>query len=60
MLAVIRLVLTALLAVLFVVAMAGVFSSGTGMVEKVVLACAALLIALAVSSVWRLGTHAPH
>jgi hypothetical protein len=60
MLAVIRLVLTALLAMLFVVAMAGVFSSGTGMVEKVVLVGAALLIALAVSGVRRLGTGAPH
>ena len=57
--AIVRIVVLVLLAVCFVATLVGVFSSQTGALEKVVLAAIALLIALAVPRVQRLGRPAP-
>jgi hypothetical protein len=51
----IRVLLLVLLAVLFVGAVVAVFSAHTGALEKVVLAAVAVLLALAVPRVQRLG-----
>jgi hypothetical protein len=57
--AIIRIVVLVLLAVCFVATLVGVFSAQTGALEKVVLAAIAVLIALAVPRVQRLGRAAP-
>jgi hypothetical protein len=58
--AAIRLVLLALLVLLFVGAVIALFSSTTGIVEKVVLAAVAVLVALAVPRVQGLRGAPPH
>jgi asparagine N-glycosylation enzyme membrane subunit Stt3 len=57
--AIVRIVLLVLLVVCFVATLGAVFSAQTGALEKVVLAAIALLIALAVPRVQRLGRAAP-
>jgi hypothetical protein len=57
--AIIRIVVLLLLAACFVATLVGVFSAQTGALEKVVLAAIAVLIALAVPRVRRLGRAAP-
>jgi hypothetical protein len=59
LLSVIRVLLLVLLAVLFVGAVVAIVSASTGALEKVVLAAAALLLALAVPRVQRLGSGTP-
>jgi hypothetical protein len=56
---VIRVLLLVLLAVLFVGAVVAIFSAGTGALEKIVLAAVAVLLALAVPRVQRLGSSTP-
>jgi hypothetical protein len=58
--ATIRLVLLALLVLVFVGAVIGLFSAATGTVEKVVLAAIAVLVALAVPKVQNLRGTPPH
>ena len=55
----IRVLLLVLLALLFVGAVVAVFSADTGALEKVVLAAVAVLLALAVPRVQRLGNRSP-
>jgi hypothetical protein len=57
--AVIRIAVMVLLAVCFVATLMALFSAQTGALEKVVLAAIALLIALAVPRVQRLGRATP-
>jgi hypothetical protein len=59
MLVVIRLLLLLLLVVLFVTTLVALFSAGTGVIEKVVLAAIGILLVLAVPRVQRLGSSAP-
>jgi hypothetical protein len=56
---VIRVLLLVLLAVLFVGAVVAIFSADTGALEKIVLAAVAVLLALAVPRVQRLGSSTP-
>jgi hypothetical protein len=59
MMTVIRVPLLVLLAVLFVGAVVAIFSADTGALEKIVLAAVAVLLALAVPRVQRLGSSTP-
>ena len=56
--ALVRLLLLAVVAVAFVITVSLIFFQDTGMVEKVVLAAVAVLLALAVPLVRRLGSPA--
>ena len=56
---VIRVLLSVLLAVLFVGAVVAIFSADTGALETIVLAAVAVLLALAVPRVQRLGSSTP-
>ncbi len=58
-LSLVRVLLLVLLAVLFVGTVVAIVSTGTGAVEKLVLAAVALLLALAVPRVQRLGRRRP-
>ena len=58
--AAIRIVLLSFLALVFVGAVIAFFSATTGIVEKVVLAAVAVLVALAVPRVQRLRGTPPH
>ncbi len=55
----VRIVLLVLLALVFVGAVVAVFSATTGVLEKLVLAAVALLVALAVPRVQRLRSRPP-
>ena len=57
--AIVRIVVLLLLTACFVATLVGVFSAQTGVLEKVVLAAIAVVIALAVPRARRLGRAAP-
>jgi len=60
MVSVLRAVLLAVLVVLFIATLAAIFSGSTGGLEKLVLVGVAVLVALAVPPVQRLGVRGPH
>jgi hypothetical protein len=57
MIALVRVLLLALLAVVLVLVLVGIVSATTGLLEKLVLAGAVVLVLVAASRVHRLGSH---